>query len=170
MKNQNNFYYTSFKLYELNFKIIATQKGIHRIHLNNKKITPKTFRAITLQPDDPYMFDIYTQLDEYFKRDRKEFNIPIDIEGTDFQLKVWKELSKIPYGKVFSYKEIAKKVGGNNYVRAVGRANGQNPVPVIIPCHRVVESNGKIGGYTGGIEIKQKLLELEGSISMELFK
>ena len=166
MKNHDNFYYTSFKLSDISFKIIATNRGIRRIHLNEKKITPRVYKAITLQQDDPYLFNIYSQLEEYFNRDRKKFDIPLDISGTDFQLKVWKELSKIPYGKVLSYKEIARKVGGNNYVRAVGRANGQNPVPIIIPCHRVIETNGKIGGYSGGIGIKEKLLELEGSMSM----
>lgn len=170
MENNGSVYYTNFKILKINFKILATKKGIQEIHLNDKKITPQALKAITLQPDDPYLFDIYTQLDEYFNRERKKFDIPLDISGTDFQLKVWKELSKIPYGKVFSYKEIAEKVGGNTFVRAVGRANGQNHVPIIIPCHRVVESNGRIGGYSGGVDIKEKLLELEGSLSLELFQ
>lgn len=170
MKNHDHFYYTSFKLSDIGFKIFVTNKGVHRIHLNDKKITPKALKAITLQQDDPYLFNIYSQLEEYFSRKRKKFEIPLDITGTDFQLKVWKELSKIPYGKVLSYKEVARKVGGTSYVRAVGRANGHNPVPIIIPCHRVIETNGKIGGYSGGIGIKEKLLELEGSISMELFR
>lgn len=170
MKNHGNFYYTAFKLSDISFKIFVSKKGVSSIHLNDRKISPETFKAITLQPDDPYLFEIYNQLDEYFERRRKQFDIPLDITGTDFQLSVWKELSKIPYGKVLSYKEIAGKVGGDKYVRAVGRANGQNPVPIIIPCHRVIETNGKIGGYSGGIGIKEKLLELEGSISMGLFR
>ena len=170
MKKHDNFYYTAFKLSDISFKIFVSKKGLSRVHLNDRKISPETFKAITLQPDDPYLFDIYNQLDEYFERKRKQFDIPLDITGTDFQLSVWKELTKIPYGKVLSYKEVAGKVGGDKYVRAVGRANGQNPVPIIIPCHRVIETNGKIGGYSGGIGIKEKLLELEGSISMELFQ
>lgn len=170
MKNHDNFYYTKFKLSDISFKIFVTKKGVSRVHLNDKRISPETFKAISLQPDDPYLFNIYNQLNEYFGRERKQFNVPLDITGTDFQLRVWNELAKIPYGKVLSYKEIAGKVGGDKYVRAVGRANGQNPVPIIIPCHRVIETNGKIGGYSGGIGIKEKLLELEGSISMELFQ
>jgi len=170
MKNHDNFYYTSFRLSDINFKIFATKKGLHKIHLNDKSVAPGAERAIKLQPDDPYFFNIYTQLEEYFNRERKNFNIPLDITGTDFQMNVWRELSKIPYGKVLSYKEIAEKVGGLNYVRAVGRANGRNPVPIIIPCHRVIETNGKLGGYSGGTGIKEKLLELEGSLSMELFQ
>jgi methylated-DNA-[protein]-cysteine S-methyltransferase len=170
MNKNNNFYFTTFKLSGLNFKIFVTQKGIFQVNINNKKITSKTYRAITLQPDDPYLFNIYNQLEEYFNRERKIFDIPLDLYGTGFQLNVWKELQKIPYGKVTSYKEIADKVGGKTYVRAVGRANGQNPVPIIIPCHRIIESDGKIGGYSGGVEIKEKLLELEGSLSMGLFQ
>lgn len=170
MKNYDNLYYTSFKLYDISFKIFATKKGVNSIHLNDKKISPKSTKAITLQPDDPYLFNIFNQLEEYFERSRKQFDIPLDINGTDFQLRVWQELAKIPYGKVLSYKDIACRVGGENFVRAVGRANGRNPVPIIIPCHRVIETNGRIGGYSGGISIKEKLLELEGSISMELFR
>jgi methylated-DNA-[protein]-cysteine S-methyltransferase len=170
MKNHDHLYYTSFKLSDIFFKIFVTKKGVSGIHLNDKKNNPKISEAITLQPDDPYLFNIYSQLEEYFSRERKKFDIPLDISGTDFQLSVWKELAKIPYGKVLSYKEIARRVGGDKYIRAVGRANSQNPVPIVIPCHRVIETNGKIGGYSGGIEIKEKLLELEGSISMELFQ
>jgi methylated-DNA-[protein]-cysteine S-methyltransferase len=170
MKDHHNLYYTSFKLYDISFKIFATKKGISRIHLNDKSVNARTLKAIKLQQDDPYLFNIYRQLEEYFNRERKKFELPLDLTGTDFQLKVWKELSKIPYGKVLSYKEIAGKVGGPTYVRAVGRANGRNPVPVIVPCHRVIETNGKIGGYSGGIGIKEKLLELEGSLSLELFR
>jgi methylated-DNA-[protein]-cysteine S-methyltransferase len=170
MKNNGSLYYTTFRLSKISFKIFTTKKGVHKIHLNDKSIAPKALKAITLQSDDPYLFDIYKQLDEYFNRKRKKFDIPLDITGTDFQKKVWKEIAKIPYGKVLSYKEIAKKVGGKNYVRAVGRANGRNPVPIIIPCHRVVESNGRIGGYSVGVDIKERLLELEGSLSIGLFQ
>lgn len=170
MKNHDHLYYTSFKLYDISFKIFATKKGVSSIHLNDRKLSPKPAEAITLQPDDPYLLNIYAQLNEYFERSRKHFDIPLDIDGTDFQLRVWRELAKIPYGKVLSYKDIACRVGGENFVRAVGMANGRNPVPIIIPCHRVIETNGKIGGYSGGISIKEKLLELEGSMSMELFK
>ncbi len=101
---------------------------------------------------------------------RKEFKIPLDIKGSDFQKKVWKELQKIEYGKTVSYKKVAEKVGGSTFVRAVGRVNSQNPIPIIIPCHRVINTNGKLGGYSLGISLKEKLLELEGSLSLELFK
>jgi methylated-DNA-[protein]-cysteine S-methyltransferase len=169
MGNQDPLYYSSFRLFDINFKVLASKKGICEVHLNNKKITPANYKAIKLRPDDPYLFNIYSELEEYFNRTRKKFKIPLDISGSDFQLNVWKELSKISYGQVKSYREIAVKVGGANYVRAVGRANGQNPVPIIIPCHRVIESSGRLGGYSGGTGIKEKLLGLEGSLSMELF-
>lgn len=170
MGNQDPLYYSSFRLFEINFKVLASKKGICEVHLNDKKITPGKYKAITLRPDDPYLFNIYSQMEEYFNRTKRSFEIPLDISGSDFQLNVWKELSKIPYGKVRTYRDIAVKIGGANYVRAVGRANGQNPVPIIIPCHRVIESNGRLGGYSAGAGIKEKLLELEGSLSMELFK
>jgi methylated-DNA-[protein]-cysteine S-methyltransferase len=169
MKNRDHLYCTSFRLFDINFKVLATKKGICKINLNEKKNTGRTNRAITLQQDDPYLFNVFSQLEEYFNRSRRTFDIPLDLSGSDFQLNVWKELHKIPYGKIKTYRAIAMKVGGANYVRAVGRANGQNPVPILIPCHRVIESNGRLGGYSGGTGIKQKLLELEGSLSMELF-
>ena len=90
--------------------------------------------------------------------------------GTDFQKKVWSELLKIPYGKLMTYKAIAIMLGNENAMRAVGRANATNHAPIIIPCHRVIASDGKLGGYSGGVSLKEKLLELEGSLSLELFE
>ena len=92
---------------------------------------------------------------------RKEFDIPLAPQGTDFQKKVWKALQNINYGTTASYKEIAQKINNPKAVRAVGMANNQNPIAIIIPCHRVIGSNGKLVGYAGGLELKQKLLELE---------
>ncbi len=109
-------------------------------------------------------------LKEYFNRERKKFTVSLDVEGTEFQKKVWNELIKIPYGKLLTYKAIAIKLGNKNAMRAVGRANATNHAPIIVPCHRVVASNGKLGGYSGGISLKEKLLELEGSLSLELFE
>ena len=85
-------------------------------------------------------------------------------------MKVWNEIKKIPYGKTRSYKYIAEKLGDAKSIRAVGRANGQNPIPIIIPCHRVIGSNGTLTGYAGGLYVKEKLLEIEGSRSLELFE
>ena len=104
---------------------------------------------------------IKKQLDEYFIGNRKEFNIPIKMIGTDFQIKVWNELIKIKYGECISYQELAERVKNKNYARAVGLANNKNPIPIIIPCHRVIGKNGKLVGYAGGIDIKGKLLQIE---------
>lgn len=103
------------------------------------------------------------QLDEYFQRKRTTFSLPFKLTGTPFQLAVWKELQNIPYGQTTSYKEIAQKINKPKAYRAVGMANNKNPLPIIIPCHRVIGSNGKLIGYAGGLKLKNYLLELEKS-------
>ena len=103
------------------------------------------------------------QLDEYFQGKRTTYSLPFKLTGTPFQLAVWKELQNIPYGKTTSYKEIAQKINKPKAYRAVGMANNKNPLPIIIPCHRVIGSNGKLIGYAGGLKLKNYLLELEKS-------
>lgn len=103
------------------------------------------------------------QLDEYFQGKRTTFSLPFKLTGTPFQLAVWKELQNIPYGKTTSYKEIAQKINKPKAYRAVGMADNKNPLPIIIPCHRVIGSNGKLIGYAGGLKLKNYLLELEKS-------
>lgn len=103
------------------------------------------------------------QLDEYFQGKRTTFSLPFKLTGTPFQLAVWKELQNIPYGQTTSYKEIAQKINKPKACRAVGMANNKNPLPIIIPCHRVIGSNGKLIGYAGGLNLKNYLLELEKS-------
>lgn len=104
----------------------------------------------------------YKELEEYFKGLRKTFDIPLSLHGTDFQKKVWEALKSIPYGKTASYKDIAKLTGNEKASRAVGMANNKNPVVIIIPCHRIIGSNGSLTGYAGGLNIKKKLLDIEG--------
>ncbi len=101
------------------------------------------------------------QIEEYFSGTRKIFDLPLDLQGSEFQKRVWKELRKIPYGKTCSYKDIALALHDPNASRAVGTANGRNPLCIIIPCHRVISSDGSLGGYSGGIDKKVKLLHLE---------
>lgn len=103
------------------------------------------------------------QLDEYFQGKRTTFSLPFKLTDTPFQLAVWKELQNIPYGQTTSYKEIAQKINKPKAYRAVGMANNKNPLPIIIPCHRVIGSNGKLIGYAGGLKLKNYLLELEKS-------
>ena len=102
-----------------------------------------------------------SQLSEYFEGKRKNFDLPLKFYGTEFQNRVWRELQNIPYGKTISYKELAEKTGNIKACRAVGMANNKNPIPIIIPCHRVVGSNGKLTGYAGGLDVKKFLLDLE---------
>ena len=108
------------------------------------------------------------QLAEYFAGQRREFDLPLDLRGTDFQKRCWRELLKIPYGETRSYADIARAIGNPLAVRAVGLANGQNPIAIIVPCHRVIGSDGSLTGYGGGIETKRRLLELEGALSGSL--
>ena len=109
----------------------------------------------------PVLKETATQLDEYFAGERTDFDVPMELDGTDFQRQVWAELARIPYGTTISYGELARRVGRPNGPRAVGQANGRNPIPVIVPCHRVLASNG-IGGYGGGLPMKRALLAVEG--------
>jgi len=104
---------------------------------------------------------VVRQLCEYFKGERASFDVPLDVRGTPFQLAVWRAVETIPYGETRSYKWVAERVGRPRAVRAVGRALAANPVPIIIPCHRVVRSDGGLGGFSLGLEVKEFLLELE---------
>jgi methylated-DNA-[protein]-cysteine S-methyltransferase len=108
------------------------------------------------------------ELDEYFYRGRKFFNVDIHLSGTEFQNKVWNELLLIPYGRTISYIELAMRIGDVNSVRAVGLANGQNPIAILVPCHRVIGKNGDLVGYGGGIDKKIWLLQHEGAFADQL--
>ncbi len=109
----------------------------------------------------PVLKETATQLEEYFAGERTEFDVPMELDGTEFQRQVWAELSRIPYAETISYGELARRVGRPKGPRAVGQANGRNPIPIIVPCHRVLASNG-IGGYGGGLPMKRALLAVEG--------
>jgi O-6-methylguanine DNA methyltransferase len=105
------------------------------------------------------------ELEEYFAGQRREFSFALDLRGTDFQLACWRALLAIPYGETRTYADIARAVGRPQGFRAVGRANNRNPVAIVVPCHRVIASDGTLCGYGGGLEVKRKLLELEGALS-----
>ena len=119
-----------------------------------------SFSGMEEKPSHPVLRAAAKQLKEYFSGKRKSFDLPLKPEGTEFQMKVWRELSRIPYGTTISYGEQAKRVGDKNAARAVGSANGRNPIAIIVPCHRVVASSG-IGGFGGGLKAKRILLSLE---------
>jgi methylated-DNA-[protein]-cysteine S-methyltransferase len=111
--------------------------------------------------DSAVFTDVVDQLKSYFAGERKAFDLPLVLEGTEFQKKVWTALQDIPYGETVSYKTLAQRVGSPKAVRAVGAANGANPIPIIIPCHRVIGNDGSLKGFGGGLPLKKRLLELE---------
>jgi methylated-DNA-[protein]-cysteine S-methyltransferase len=114
----------------------------------------------------PHSMSAYvTELEEYLAGKRREFSFPLDPRGTDFQLACWRALLAIPYGETRSYADIARAVGKPNAFRAVGMANNRNPIAIVVPCHRVIASNGTLCGYGGGLDVKRKLLELEGALT-----
>ena len=140
--------------------LVASQKGLQSISWTKQPI--KLMKSLNRSDSgEKILDDTCRQLTEYFGGKRKKFDIPLDLEGTEFQKQVWKELSKIPFGQTLSYRDVAQRIKNPKAVRAVGSANGKNPVCIIIPCHRVIAADGSIGGYTGGIQIKQQLLKLE---------
>ncbi|MFB3057041.1 MAG: methylated-DNA--[protein]-cysteine S-methyltransferase [Ignavibacteriaceae bacterium] len=162
-------YHSSFTIDNIHFTVISSTNGIREIIFNLEKDNSKLVNTIQLQPEDPNLFSVYPQLKQYFIGERKHFDLPLEIEGTEFQKRVWNELLKIPYGKTISYKELAIRLGDEKVIRASASANGSNPLPIVIPCHRVIGSDGSLIGYGGGLEIKEKLLILEGSRQKDLF-
>lgn len=149
------FYSCKYQFENISLYLVATET-----HLINIQFTQP--QKALLQTTE--LLSIATiQLDEYFQGKRTTFSLPFKLTGTPFQLAVWKELQNIPYGQTTSYKEIAQKINKPKACRAVGMANNKNPLPIIIPCHRVIGSNGKLIGYAGGLKLKNYLLELEKS-------
>jgi len=163
-------YHSFFTIDNIHFTVITSTNGIREIIFNLEKSNSKITNTIQLQPEDPDMFNVYSQLKEYFSGERKQFDLALEIEGTEFQKRVWNELLTIPYGRTISYKDLAVRLGDEKVIRAAASANGANPLPIVIPCHRVIGSDGSLIGYGGGLEIKEKLLILEGSRQKDLFK
>jgi O-6-methylguanine DNA methyltransferase len=116
----------------------------------------------------PIASEVARQLRAYFAGQLRRFDLPLDIQGTEFQLRVWRELERIPYGETRSYLQIAAAIGAPRAVRAVGAANGANPIPIVVPCHRVIGASGKLVGYGGGLPLKKRLLALEGALALPL--
>jgi methylated-DNA-[protein]-cysteine S-methyltransferase len=110
---------------------------------------------------EPVLREAARQLGEYFRGERRDFQLPLDLKGTRFQQEVWHALLRIPYAQTRSYADLAREIGSPNSARAVGSANGANPVAIIVPCHRVVASGGGLGGYSAGLDVKRRLLALE---------
>ncbi len=137
--------------------IVVSDKALLHIYFPGETWIEK----YTRDAKHPLIVATKKQLQEYFAGKRKKFDLPIEAEGTAFQRKAWTVLKKIPYGKTISYSEEALLAGVPKAVRAIGSANGSNPLPIVVPCHRVVAKGGGLGGYGGGLIIKKKLLQLE---------
>jgi methylated-DNA-[protein]-cysteine S-methyltransferase len=151
--------------YKLDSKIgplylVASETGLQGVFWKKQR-APLAGSLSSEAPEIRILARAKSQLEEYLSGQRQAFDLPLDIQGTPFQQKVWAQLSRIPYGKTVSYKDIARKIKNENAVRAVGTANGKNPLCIIVPCHRVIASDGTPGGYSGGLDIKHRLLELE---------
>jgi methylated-DNA-[protein]-cysteine S-methyltransferase len=116
----------------------------------------------------PILKETIRQLNAYFARELREFSLPLVLKGTAFQVRVWRALQQIPYGTTRTYAEQARAIGTPDAVRAVGAANGRNPIPIVIPCHRVIGSNGKLTGFGGGLPLKRYLLDLESNPRLPL--
>lgn len=129
------------------------------LHMHDQRHAPA--QVADAVRDDAWFTDIIRQLEAYFDGQLTEFQIPMKLDGTDFQQRVWSQLCAIPYGETISYGELARRVDNPKASRAVGLANGRNPIAVIIPCHRVIASDGRLGGYGGGLDRKTWLLDLE---------
>ena len=140
--------------------LVASDKALMALYVGDEKSPLKD--SATKNDQHPLLLKTQKQLDEYFKGQRLDFDLPLNPSGTAFQNKAWKALIKIPYGKVWSYGKQAEYLKAPNAQRAVGGANGKNPIPVIIPCHRVIGSTGKLTGFSGGMAMKIFLLKHEG--------
>lgn len=129
--------------------------------LNHEAAIRKLAGKCQIVPDDGHNTEAVRQLQAYLAGDLREWDVPLDMRGTPFQLAVWRAVADVGYGETVSYGEIARRIGNPSAVRAVGAANGANPLPPIVPCHRIIGSNGKLTGYGGGLPLKQRLLDLE---------
>ncbi|MCJ8007132.1 methylated-DNA--[protein]-cysteine S-methyltransferase [Lederbergia wuyishanensis] len=158
------------KIYKLDYEspigimeIIGTHETINSILFSEESQKVNFLHAETPQ----VLIECYNQLDEYFKGDRYDFTFPYRIEGTDFQKIVWEALKEIPYAETGSYKDIAVSIGNEKAIRAVGSANGKNKLSIVIPCHRIIGSNGKLTGYAGGLWRKEWLLQHEKTFNKQ---
>lgn len=142
-------------------KLVASANALVAVLWERERPNRVKLEPTRLDPSHPVLADTERQLTEYFGNARTEFDLPLEPQGSEFQKTVWRALRAIPFGTTRSYLDLAKAIGSNNAVRAVGAANGKNPISIIVPCHRVIGSNGTPTGFAGGLEVKAKLLALE---------
>jgi methylated-DNA-[protein]-cysteine S-methyltransferase len=142
--------------------LAATEKGLAFLSFRPQEILES--KKLHCTRDTGALRPYIAEMREFLAGKRRAFECPLDLRGTDFQLRCWNQLLKIPYGEVITYAQLAQRVGSPNGFRAVGHANGQNPIAIIVPCHRVIASDGTLGGYGGGLPMKQWLLDREGVV------
>ncbi len=145
-------------------KLVASDQGLAAILWEYDKTNRVRLANLTESQDHPILLDTKQQLSDYFAGKRQSFSVPLDFKGTDFQRSVWQALCAIPFGETRSYSQIAQTIGNPKAVRAVGAANGRNPISIITPCHRVIGANGTLTGFAGGLKVKEFLLGLEKKI------
>ena len=158
-------YYTTIETFLGKLGLVCNNKGLVKIYLPNERMSlnalNRDFPNQELLEDKSKFDTINIQLNEYFNGKRKDFDIDFDLEISPFSVKVLNEVYKVPYGETTSYSSIASAVKNNKAVRAVGSANARNPIPIVIPCHRIISKCGSLGGYRGGLAMKENLLKLE---------
>jgi methylated-DNA-[protein]-cysteine S-methyltransferase len=141
--------------------LVATRDRLVAILWENDNPRRVPLNVVAESPDHPVLVRAAAQLEEYFSGRRTTFDLPLEFDGTDFQRKVWSALLNIPFGQTRTYSDIAREIGHPEAVRAVGAANGRNPLSIVAPCHRVIGKSGKLTGFAGGLEAKARLLSLE---------
>ncbi len=154
-------------------KLVGNDNGLAAIMWAEDRPRRVNLDIVGEMPDHPVLLETETQLNQYFAGKRKVFDLPLNFQGTDFQKSVWHALLRIPFGETRTYRDIAIELGNSNATRAVGAANGRNPIAIVAPCHRVVGTDGSLTGFAGGLEAKATLLNLEdaaaGRAELRLF-
>jgi methylated-DNA-[protein]-cysteine S-methyltransferase len=148
-------------------RLVASDKGLAAILWKDEDPRRVRLGPLVEDPDNPFLLETERQLGAYFAGELKTFTVPLDFKGTEFQKSVWKALLTIPFGETRSYREIAQQIGKPTAFRAVGAANGRNPISIIAPCHRVIGSTGALTGFAGGLATKERLLGMESGKSAE---
>jgi methylated-DNA-[protein]-cysteine S-methyltransferase len=158
-----NYHYKTMDSVVGKLKLVATDKGLAAILWEDDNPRRVRLGSISENTKHPVLQETEEQLGEYFAGKRKRFSVKLDAKGTVFQSKVWEALRSIPYGETRSYGQIAAQIGNVRAMRAVGAANGKNPISIIVPCHRVIGASGCLTGFAGGLDVKQQLLSMEGN-------
>ena len=157
-------YYDRFKSPQGGMLLVASDAGLAGVYFDRQKHHPKLENGWQQNPRHKVLQQARHELEEYFAGKRKRFEVALDPEGTPFQRAVWKAISSVGFGKTISYGELARRAGRPGSARAAGAATGRNPIGIIVPCHRIMGSDGSLTGYAGGLQRKRALLKLEGAI------